>query len=81
MATAARKAGDMGETTDEEDEAVEATLDADGADTDAGGISSDSCTRDKASYAADWLLRVFLVFMIYLALGSAKAVRESAKIR
>ena len=61
VATAARKAGDMGETTDEGDEAVEATLDADGADTDTRGISSDSCTRDEASYAADWLLRVFLV--------------------
>lgn len=46
----------MGETTDVEDGAVEAMLDSDGADTDRRGITSDSCARDKASYAADWLL-------------------------
>ena len=78
---AARKAGDVGETTDVEDWAVEATLGSDGADTDSGGISSDSGTKDKASYAADWLLRVFLVFIVVLVLKSAKTVRESAKIR
>ena len=56
LAMAARKAGDMGETTDLEDRAVEAKLDSDGADNNSRGISSDSCTRDKASYTADWLL-------------------------
>ena len=71
-ATAARKAGDVCETTDVEDEAVEATLGSDGADTDSRGISSDSCTKDKASYAADWLLRVFLVFIVELVSKSAK---------
>ena len=53
-----------GETTDAEmDGAVEAMLDFNGADTDCGGIPSDSSTIDKALYAADWLLhvRVFLV--------------------
>ena len=78
LATAARKAG---ETTDVEDRAVEAALGSDGTDTDSGGISSDSCTKDKASYAADWLLRVFLVFIVVLVSKSAKTVRESAKIR
>lgn len=63
LATATRKAGDMGETTDAEmDGAVEAMLDFDGADTDCRGIPSDSSTIDKALYAADWLLRVFLVW-------------------
>lgn len=59
--------GDVGETTDVEDRAAEATQDSNGADTNSGGIFSDSCTRDKASYAADWLLGVFLVFIVYLA--------------
>ena len=79
--TAARKAGDVGETTDVEDEAVEATLGSDGGDTDSGGISSVSCTKDKASYAADWLLRVFLVFTVVLVSKSTKTLQESAKIR
>ena len=62
--TVVRKAGEVGETTDVQmDGAVEATLDADGADTDSGEIPSDSGTRDKASNAAGWLLRVFLVFI------------------
>ena len=81
LATAARKAGDVGETTDVEDRAVEAMLDSDGAHTDFGGISSDSCTRDKVSYAADGLLQVFLVFIIFLVSGSTKTVRESTKVR
>ena len=79
--SAARKAGDMGETTDVEDEAVEATLGSDGGDTDSGGISSDSCTKDKASYAADWLLRVFLVFIVVLVSKSAKIRKEEQLIR
>ena len=81
LATAARKAADVGKTTHVEDGAVEATLDADGADTNSAGISSDSCAREKALYAADWLLQVFLVFIIFLVSRSAKTVRESAKIR
>ena len=81
LATMARKAGDVVETTDVEDKAVEATLGSDGGDTDSGGISLDSCTKDKASYAADRLLRVFLVFIVVLVSKSAKTVRESAKIR
>ena len=64
FSTAARKAGDVVETTDVRvDGAVEAMLDADDAVTDGGGIPSDSSTRDNASNAADWLLRVFPVFI------------------
>ena len=80
LAMVARKAGDVGETTHVEDRAVEAMLDSDGADTDSRGISSDSCTRDKALHAADWLLRVFLVFIVFLVSGT-ETVRESTKIR
>ena len=62
--TVVRKAGDVGKTIDVQmDGAVEATLDADGADTGSGGIPSDSGTRDKASNAAGWLYQVFLVFI------------------
>lgn len=81
LATTARKAGDMGKTTDVEDKPVEATLGSVGGDSDSGGIASDSCTKDKASYAADWLLRVFLVFTVVLVSKSAKTLQESAKIR
>ena len=45
------------------DGAVDARLEVDGADTDRERIPSDSSTRNKASYAAEWLLRVFLVFI------------------
>ena len=64
LVTVAGRAGDVGKTTDVlMDGAVEATLDTDGADTDRGGIPSDSGTRDNTSKAAHWLLRVFLVFI------------------
>ena len=51
FATAARKAGDVGDKTDEGvvDAAVEATLESNGVETGGGGISLDSSTRDKAS--------------------------------
>ena len=50
-ATAARKAGDVGDTTDEGlvDGADEATLEFGGVETVGEGISSDSGTSDKAS--------------------------------
>lgn len=58
----ARKVGDVGDKTDVEmDGAVDATLDSDSTETDLRGIPLDSGTIDKASYAANWLLRVFLV--------------------
>ena len=63
----ARKVGDVGDKTDVEmDGAVDATLGSDGAETDHGGIPSDSGTRDKVLYTADWLLRVFLVCIAFL---------------
>jgi len=51
FAMAARKAGDVGDKTDEVmvDGAVEATLESNGVEIGDGGISSDSGTRDKAS--------------------------------
>jgi len=51
FATAARKARDVGDNTDEGivDRAVEATLESNGIETGGGGISLDSGTRDKAS--------------------------------
>ena len=62
MATTARNSRDMGNKADVEmDGAVDATLDSDSTETDLRGIPLDSGTIDKASYAANWLLRVFLV--------------------
>jgi len=49
--TAARKAGDVGDKTDEVivDGAVEATLESNGVETGGGGVFSDSGMRGKAS--------------------------------
>ena len=62
LVTAARKVRDIDNKTDVEmDGAVDAAVDSDCAETDCGGFPLDSGTRDKASYIADWLLRIFLM--------------------
>ena len=59
------------------DGAVDATLEVDGADTDRERIPSDSSTRNKASYAAEWLLRVFLVFISYARIHKDSQIEHS----